>query len=335
MNTIDISRFVSDIPPVIQSSGDFGQVVVNSIPSIQGQNFQNFWDMRSQNSPFYGASNLSDYEIDIQRDGDTTFKGNIKSINADNTSRTANIELRSALQKALERGCIYVSQKGMETPSGAIQNIANLYNIPIDAGSFGVANSIFNADLVYVNINLYEPSMSVMDIFQQIAEIGLLRLYGINGVLYCDTWFSDYAPSIYTFSDNSSNADGITIISHPVVQSNPRETINGYSIDTIVGLIEFGTVENQTKSISGGLDSPVQIMSLQAGVWIGEKWIEYMSTPFDTISFDVPASYGRTIPLGATVTIDYNSRDWVSQDINITAIDNSGKTVTKITGVTT
>ena len=139
--------------------------------------------------------------------------------------------------------------------------------------------------------------------------------------------------SIFTFSDDTSQINGVTIYSHPMIEYVEKEPINGYSIVTTNGTAIFGNVENQAKTIQAGQDSPIQILSLQAGVWIGEKWIEYMNRNQKRITFDIPSKYAKTVPLGAPITISYSSGNWEDIVLDIVSIDNSSDVSGQIIGV--
>ena len=333
MNDDDISEFVSAIPALVQQTGEIGQVIINDIPSITGQNRTGFWDAQSICSPFFGTDPAK-FEIRILQDGIQTYRGKIKNVKSDGVSRTAEVTLRSSIQEMLERGCIYVSPDGGETPADAVRNIASLYKIPINTASFGISAAIYNTDNALVQVVAIDPDASVLEIIQQIADIGVAKVYAMNGFLFYDVFRERTSVPLVQFSDNPTNPDGTTLFSHPVTEISEREKVFGYSIQTMQGPVTFGTDDQQGRSISAGADSPVRIPTLQAGVIFGDLSLEYLNKVQRRITFQVPKRIGRELPIDAAVSVEYTSRDWTITTLDIIALDNSNKVFSVITGLT-
>ena len=333
LNNEDISEFVSSIPALVQQTGEIGQVIINDIPSFVGQNRSGFWDAQTASSPFFGTD-ASAFEIRIKQDGIETYCGNIKNIKSNGAARTAEVTLRSAIQEMLERGCIYVSPDGGETPADAVRNIATLYKIPINTASFGISAGIYSLDNALVQVVAIDPDASVLEIIQQIADIGVAKVYAMNGFLFYDVFRERTSVPLVQLSDNPTNADGTTLFSHPVTEISEREKVFGYNLQTMQGPVTFGTADQQGRSISAGADSPVRIPTLQAGVVFGELSLDYLNKVQRRITFQVPKRIGRELPIDAAVSVEYTSRDWAITTLDIIALDNSNKVFSVITGLT-
>lgn len=332
--TSDISDFVVTVPKIPIKTGEYGQTVINEISSITGLNNSGFWTVQYPGSPFYGASSLTGYTITIIQDGVTLFVGGIKNIRADDTTRLAEVALESALQRALAKGCEYLSDVGIaDTPALAAMRIAQFYGIPVDTGSFGAAHAEFNLNAVYITVNLPWPTMSVMDVFQSLADIGVARIYAINGTLYYDTYNIATSASVYTFSDERAGPDGCTIMTNPIAEQVEKDATMGFSIDTVMGRAFLGSSDDPGKSISAGTDSPIRILSRQAGNYIGLKWLAYLNRPQTRVQFGAPVEITRQIPINAAVELDYLTGFWAPTILDTVEIDNTDKVTGYLTGV--
>ncbi len=100
-----------------------------------------------------------------------------------------------------------------------------MYKIKIDSGSFGASSGIYNTDNALVSASFVKPEFSVLDAIQQIAEIGVARIYNVNDVLFYDIYRQPTSDPFVIFSDEHNNADGITLISHPATESIEKERI--------------------------------------------------------------------------------------------------------------
>lgn len=332
----DISEFVASIPGIELNAGEYGQVVVSPIPSIMGNNVFGFWDSQNQASPFYGAMNLSNYSVMITNDGQTTFDGSILSIAADNDSLTADVQLRSEFQRTLEGGCIYASPVAGETPSAAIANILTLYGIEVDAGSFAAAGSIYEADNVLIRIQSILPDQTIINIMQMIAEIGVARISLSEGRVRYDVFDPtiDTSP-LYIFSDSDRNADGCTLLApNPRVEFLQKDVITGYTVEWAgTPTADFGSDTATKKTVSGPTDGVLQIMSFQAAVWIGERWLSYLQRPQRRITFTVPVNIAKQLDTGYPIAIEY-SKWGTAVTLDTVLINTSQKVSATIAGVT-
>lgn len=331
--TTDISKFVMDVDNIVQSAGEYGQLTVNEIPGMTGRNTTGFWDVNNPSSPFYGNTQqqLNNQKITIVLDGVTVFYGGIRNLQSDNLARTCAIELQSALQFTLERGSTYASE-AKETPSQAIANICLLYNVPFDSASFAAATATYLDNNIYIEVRDDDPWNTVMDVFQLLIDAGVGRLYSLNGILYYDVYSVRTIASSYTFSDRHSGR--VTIYSHPTSDYVTKDLVNGYSVETMEGIAPFGAPEEQSKQISGGVDSLVRILDLQSGVWIGDLWLSYLNRPQKRIEFGIPSSIGKSLVLNTAVTLDYTLQNWLPTVIDINTIDNTTRVISKIAGLT-
>ncbi len=325
----EVSRII-EIPPLTQSTGEVGQVTRNDIPSFIAENSTGFWDPLAQNSPFFNGD-PSNFDVEIKKDGKTIFEGKIKNINSNNAARTAEVTLRSGLQILLERGIIYVSVV-KETPADAVKNIASLYKIPVNASSFAAANVAYDLNLVFVTVNLQKPEMTAMAAMQQLADIGNARIYSQNGVLNFDTSLPRTGVSIFTFSDDKK--DRITLYSHPEMEIVEKDKSKGYRIETLRGAVSLGAEFEQSRSISAGPEAPIRIVSRQAGIYLGDRRVDYQQQFQRRITFDIPASVADELLLGMAVGLNYTSNNWKSQIMDISKIEPGSLTTSKITGLT-
>lgn len=331
--TTDISKYVQDVENIVQASGEYGQLTINDIPGLTGNSINGFWDVNNPSSPFYGVSDLSPYTITIQLDGVNVFIGGILTLDTDNRSCTTAVGLRSSLQVALERGLVYSSEQ-METPSQAIANICLEYGLPFDSASFAVANNIYITDEIYIEVRAVDPFVKMIDIFQNILDIGVAKMYSLNGVLYYNVYDDQSTPvaSIKTFSDRVTGK--CEIYDYPVSEWVQKDSVNGYSIETMGGIADFGAPEQQSRTISAAGDAPVRILALQSGIWIGDRWMRYLNRPQRRITFGVPAGFAKVIPIQAAVTLDYSRKGWQPTILDLVSIENTNRVMGMMTGLT-
>jgi hypothetical protein len=325
----DISDKVVSIPDVVTTAGDFGQLTVNDLPNITGDNQDGFWDNTNQGSPFYGAREISDYDIEIYNKSEKVYIGTIQGIQINNQDKTATVTLKSKIQRALEKGLVYASVEN-SNPATMIQEICSLYKIDCESASFGRANGVYELDNVRTSA-LFKNEGTVADGIQQILEIGIGRIYLQNNRLYYDVFREKETPVIFTASDKVDNTNGVTLFGHPNVTIIEKEPITGYNIKYIQGAAIFGDTENQGKSIDGSYASPVRIMTLQSAVWIGERWMDYFGKPQQIIDFSIASNYGKAMRITDPIGIEYRGRTFTT---DITSINNSLQLESKLGGIT-
>ena len=331
--TTDISKYVIDVDQVVVSTGEFGQLTANDITTMTGNSIKGFWDMNNPASPFYGAVTFEGYTVTIQIDDVVVFIGDILNLDADNATSIAAITLRSALQVFLETAMIYESE-ALESPSTAIRNIATEFGIAFDFGSFVAADSVYALNNVEIEVVMIEPFTKAIDLIQTILDIGVAKLYALNGVLFYEVYQPATQPSLFEFSDDHLGV--ITIFSHPISGNVQKDKVNGYAIEIVdtPGRVTFGFENQQSKQISAGADALVRIISVQTGVWVGETWLAYLNQPQQRIEFGVPTNYGKSLPLGSAVTIDYTQQGWNPIIIDLIQIDNTTRVISTIVGLT-
>jgi hypothetical protein len=328
----DISDKIISIPDTVATAGDFGQLTINDLPSIEGDNRNRFWDKRNQASPFYGASQLSKFDIEIVNEGLVTYVGVIQGIQANNQSKTATITLKSDIQSKLEKGLVYDSDSE-SNPAQMVKEICSLYKIQTDSISFGRASSVYELDLVHVS-GKFRNIGTVQDGIQQIIEVGLGRVYIANNCLYYDVFQPRTTDPMFTASDKVDSANGITLFSHPQTTAIEKEPISGYNVQFVGGLggsaATYGSSENQGKSIDGSTNSPVRILTLQAATWIGEKWMQYFALQQEQVAFSVPAKYGKTFAINNPIGIEYRGSSYT---VDLISVNNSFKVASELVGV--
>jgi hypothetical protein len=331
----NINDFVVDVPKMTLGGGEYGQLLVNPLPQITGNNVRRFWSQQNQASPFYGSTSLFGFPIRIEQDGVVIFDGHVLNIDVDDSSRTAQVQLRSQFQKVMESGCVYVSLDD-EFPSQAAQKILTQYGIPIDAGSFGAATAVYSTDLVYINIQQPLGDTTVATVLQAICELGVARIALSNGVLRFDVWTENLDTNpLYTFTDEvPNNPDGCTLmVPAPADQSIQKDLIQGYTVEWVGGTEDFGGEFDNKKTISGPADGVVSISSSQAAVWIGRQWLTYMQRPQRRITINVPTRIAKSLDVAYPIGVLY-SRWGESLTIDITSINAGNMVVTTIVGTT-
>jgi hypothetical protein len=321
----DISQYVITVADIVLNIGDFGQLTINDLTTLQGDNTRRFWDKSNPASPFYGARELSNYEITIYNDDVLVFTGVIQSLQADNDNKTATITLKSYIQLGLEKGLIYASSAATN-PAIMIQEICSLYKIDIDGSSFGRASSIYETDLVRTSA-LFKNQGKVLDGIQNICEIGIARVYSQFNKLYIDVYDPSDSDSVFTLSDKSyrdsavERRQGVTLLGHPNINTVEKEPINGYNIQCVGGVgglaAVFGDSTAQGKSIDGSYNSPVRIMNLQSAVWIGERWVSYFANSQYIINCKTQSRYGKSIQLGFPIGIQYRGSEYSADIISL------------------
>lgn len=332
LGTIDISRFVVSMPRIAEQTADYGQFLVVDMPVLVGENSRGFWEERNPASPFHGGD-MAETPITVDRDGVLIWTGLIQGIRCTGRDRTAEVTLRSEIQRKLDSGCIYVSGTATnpaDTPANIGRAICELYGIPVDSSSFGQSHGSYYLDNVLVSSAMITPEVTVRDALQQLAQIGCARMYFTDGKVHFELWRRATHTQIVTFSDNPAAA--ARLLDHPATEPLEKQETNGYSVQWNGGEAVWGT---DPISVSGGPDAAFQIQSLQAAVWVGEKWLNYMTTAQRRISFAVSAQYGRALKLGYPIGIEYSGGGWDSiQLVDIVSIDNSNPLLSLITGVT-
>src|SRR3990172_2844374 len=328
LGNIDISRFVVAIPRIAEQTADYGQLLVMDMPTLTGENSQGFWHERNPSSPFHGAD-INEMFINIENDDLLVWTGLIQGIRSDGSAKTAEITLRSEIQRKLDSGCIYVSGTATnpsDTPAGIARAICELYGIPIDSSSFGQSHGIYTVDNVLLSSTMITPETTIRDALQQLAQIGAARIFWSDGRMHFDVWTNTLTPPIAIFTDTAALALASIpavgrLMTPPTIEPLEKQVTNGYSVQWLGGSADFGT---EPISISAGPDAPFQIRSLQGAVWLGERWLDYMQTAQQRISFAVSAQYGRVLKLGFPIAIEHSAHGWSSNEvIDIVSIDNS------------
>lgn len=333
LNGNDISTQVIEVQTTSLSVGDFGSLISNDITGFLGQNYNQFYDNTSPASPFFGYTDLSIFEVEIYQGGVLVFKGNINQIVVDNQSKTANITMESVLGQALTKYITYISED-IDTPANVIKDLCILFGLEYDSTSFGYANSIYEVNLVFISVYITKAEITLLDLFQQICNYGVGRLYAINNVLYYDVFAPKITSSLYTFSDKLTNEDGITLYSAPIIEPLQKESLEGYNISNVseFGPAASGTEKQQNFSLDGSTASNIRIMSLPAAVWIGEKWKSYFNTPQSKVRFTTPVSIGNVMELGFPIEIEYKYNQFGVMDI--IEINKNNTLYTEIVGLT-
>jgi hypothetical protein len=334
LNGNDINQYIESVPTIVESAGDYGQIFSVEFPALSGINRDGFWDKTNPASPFYGARELSKFSIRIERNGVDVFEGVITKLTTNNQARTASVELKSNIQRNLEKGCIYASAY-QSTPSEMASEIASLYNIEVNNNSFARSDSIYNSNSVYCS-SFFRGGSTVLDAIQELARFGCARAYISKQKLNFDVFRPRTVASVFTASDKSDNTDGITLWSYPNIENNEKEPIEGYRIEYINGegplAATLGSSAQQTFTLNGGKGNAVRINTLQAAVWLGDLWVEYFNTPQEIISFTIPGRVGKSLDINMAIDLEFNNRATLT--IDIISIDNNEERFSVVRGLT-
>jgi hypothetical protein len=326
----DITEHVADVAQTKATAGDYGQLAINDINEIQGINTRGFWDTSNPASPFF--NNLKEFttKIEIYLENQKVFEGTIGSIKADNNSARATVFLKSELQTALEQGIIYASAD-QATPTEIVEEIANLYKIDIDVLSFSRSDFVYNQNNIFLSA-FFQGETTVLKAIEQIAQIGIARVYADKNRLSFDVFREKTNSPVAIFTDDEDS--NVNLYSNPIVEIFEQETISGYQIEWIGGaggsLVTFGNEESRGKQINGGADQPIKIMTLNGAVWVGERWLEYLNSKVEKMSFKIPAAIGKSLSVLDAVQLIYKNRTY---DLDIVEIDRSGLASYIITGI--
>ena len=331
INNDNVTKFVSDVPEIVQSTGEFGTLIINDIPQITGINTTEFWDAQSNRSPFKGAD-VKGFPLRIEEEGVIIFDGRIKSILVSDDEHSATVSLRSIIQDAIDTPIRYVSEN-KETLAGVVQRIASLFKITIDSGSFSASIAEYTEDKAFVTANMVNADMKMIDLFQQIASMGTARIYASNSVLFFEAFEISDRISLETFTDDI-DSPRVTLWSRPVPETVEKQSANGYSIDTLKGNVNTGSDTDQSLTIAGGPDSPVRIVNRPAGVALGEKKLRYINQLQNRITFEVPTTIAKSFPLGQACTIEFTTGDWDDTIVDISEVRPGDGVATTLVGLT-
>jgi hypothetical protein len=328
--TEDITEHVAAVSQSKATAGDYGQLAINDINELQGVNTRGFWDTNNPISPFFNSLQDFNTKIEIFLENQNVFTGTISTIKANNESARATVLLKSELQTALEQGIIYASDD-QATPSQIIDEIASLYKIKIDNISFSRSSFIYNQNNIFLSA-FYQGETTVLKAIENIAQIGIARVYADNNRLHLDVFHDRDDTPLFTFTDDVNTQTNL--YSNPQTELLEKEEISGYQIEWIGGaggnLVTFGNEESRGKQINAGADQPVKIMTLNAAVWIGERWLEYLNSKVEKITFKVAANIGKSLSILDGIRVDYKGR---SNIVDIVEIDRSGIVSYNVTGV--
>lgn len=331
MAGVDVSQYVLSVTDVVPEAGDYGQVLSTTIPQLTG--LAELFDPGNPESPFYGMLDVRDMPIQILNRGVQTFSGSVLSLTTDGAGRSVAVALRTEIQRTLEGGLIYISPED-QTPAAAFRAICDVYGIAYNVDSINRAEAVYGPNNVYVRVRNPLPDMTILDGFQRLCEIGVARIYGLDGELYMDAWSDNSADtgSLLTVSD--ALAADYPLLSRPSSERLNKQKMDGYVVEWI-GDVEGSNTRlsgSNMRTISGSQDQPVRIQTRKAAVWIGEQWLAYLNRAQDRITFKIPVDVARSIPLNAPLTLSYSQ--WgADRIVDITRIQASGLVSGELTGI--
>lgn len=334
LNSNDITELVTKIPPLMQSSGDLGGLILNDISSIEGINGDGFWDVTNDASPFYLVADFQDFEIIIVDNGTEVFHGGMLAPISDMDTFKASITLQSRLQRILNRRIIHFASN--DNPANIVKNLLEILGIEYDFTSFANASIIYNLNQVLINVYIPAPTMTGMELLQQIVNIGVARLYAEKSVIYYDVIQERTNIPLFVVSDRPDNPDGITLKQPYKVEPLQKQKMLGYSIsyeDQIIGpgSAVVGAEIDRSFSIDGTNSAPIRIVGLQSATWIGKRWKEYFNAVKTRVTFGVPAEIGKDVKLAMPCTFQYRNK--ADAIIDIDSIDPSSIVTYVLSGI--
>lgn len=323
----DVSQYiVGNSFELIRAKSEPGQVLINAMPSLQGIDIDGFFNPLNPASIFYGVNDLSIYPVKIYQYDVLIFDGFLQKIER-NADRTVSLSLQTELQKTLDRNIIYNSGDTPVTPVDIFIEVCELYNIDYDTVSCNMSRAVYQLNGVQVTASILEPTVTLLAFFEQLSQIGIASIYSIGNKLYYDIQETAEQLPVLTLS-NGYEQSSYYILSPPIITSLQKQFIAGYAVTYYDPLLSktdltqsFGDQQNAF-ALSGGLNDPITIRSLQSAVWLGEQWLEYLTLTENLITMDIRTPIARELKIGYPIRLDMQDgtepRNYIIQELSTT-----------------
>lgn len=310
LNDQNISDFIiGNSFSISQNKSEPGQVLINSIPGIQGIDTSGFWNPLNPVSIFYGVNDFTLYTIKIISDSSVVFEGFIQNITRNSgDSGIVDIELQSEIQRLLETNIIYTSGGDMN-PSKIFAEVCDLYKIKYDPVSQGRSNYKYELDEIKCSVSILKPEISILEFFDQLSQVGIASIFSIGNVLYFNVYENNSISEILYELNDTSFSDAYFILTEPTISNVKKDIPSGYSIKyktstppNFENTLEYGDQKNSF-SIDGGSASTIKISNLQSATWTGENWMRYLNRTDSQISFDISSNLASELHVDYTLKL--------------------------------
>ena len=319
----DITQFIIEISSIPISKADIGQLSISENIKIKADNKSNFWNIKSKYSPLY-SKHLENIKIEIYDDEKLIVNANILDISINNDY--ADVTLKNEINTIMDTICIYISE--IVSPAEITEKLLIHYGFKCDNASFSMSKKIheYNGVKVCITLNGVNTDMSVLNVIQQLANIGVARIYFCNNKFYYEAYnnISENMSEIYIEKKN--------IIKTIEIKSINNKEYDKYQIVTVSGTYTGGNTNsiNPIKTLDYSISNPIKIYS--GAHYIGESYLNISKNNKYNISFAVSKNIGNIISLNTKIRIINNKSDSLNS-IEIMNIDNSNKLYTQISGV--
>jgi hypothetical protein len=322
---------------VEQNRAQFGQVLINSVPSITGIDIDDFWNPLNPASIFYGVSDLTTISVRIENDDTVVFDGFIESVTS-NGDQTVTVDLQSSLQRALQTNIIYSTAGQNLDPAQIFIEICELYSINYDPVSALNSSAVYQLNEVLCSSVVGSPTTKVTEYLDQLAMIGVAAIYAVGNVLYFEVFQDetiDYP--VYTLL-NSSDQSEYFILTNPIIASVQKEIPQGYAVTyyspglpTQEATATYGDEQNSF-AVEGGEGAIVRIASLQAATWIGLAYLAYLARPDSQVTLNISTVLASELQVGWQMELDMQEGDVPFPFIitGITLLDDVQSTLTGV-----
>jgi len=310
LNNVDISIHVQGNSLSLQSAkAPIGQVLINPIPTMVGIDTDGFWNPQNPASVFFGYNDYSVFEVTAYDEGIEVFSGRIKNISRQSND-TVNVQMQTELQIALNKNLIY---SGLSmNPARLFMDMCQKYNIKYDPVSTLRSSNIYELDEIVVSSDVLVPNTPILSWLQQLAQTGVASIYSIGDYLYYKVYESGSIENPVCTLENTSDSDEYWLLSKPILSSREKEIPEGYLITYYDPdfskedqTAPFG-IEDNAFSISGGQNDLIRIDTLQSAVWIGEKWLSFLSRTDAPVQLGIDTKLARDLKIGYPIRLVMN-----------------------------
>ena len=329
----DMTKFIVNIPSITQEKSDYGQLAISESITLTGDNSTGIWYVDNMYS-FFFSKDVSTMDIKIYNRDILEYDGTINTINTNR--QTAEITCKTDLYKAMNTRAYYISEN--DTPAQICKDILEYYGYTCDSASFQKSIDVHAYYGVYCIVQYaygLESSITLLDLLQSLADIGIARLYIVNGVFYYEAY--DYAdvPDVSIYIEDKHIATDVETSNYENnrIDKYSITYYNGANDETVTG--GTGSETSSTKNLDYGINNPIRITSLASAVYIGERYLELSRKNKNSVSIGIFKEIASPLSLKSTIAITNQNMGWIDRQIEILSIDNSNTLYTAITGVTT
>ena len=261
----DLTKWVIDIPSLPEEKGAIGKVITVPSCTIKFKNHDNIFNPSYKHGFFYGLDYIG-LEIEIHHLGDIVWKGFIDRISLN--ENYLNVYGNSELQKIAQNDALFVIDN--KTPAYAAKELLLFYQIKIEALFFACTDIRQSKDAIKCSVRaLPDSKITIINLLQQLCDIGLMSIYTENEVCKC----------IYYNSTHGIIEVSPEHIFFIEIQDDDSNPFDGYVIQTTGGDVGFNKENAKNiKNINAGSSAVVSINNSVTAVSVGEAWLSYTKT---------------------------------------------------------